>query len=358
MILNKKFIKYGLITLVLTYSAVFISVNYKKNNEMGFRRNMVRASLSEANGASFHPELVAEGTFFTPCLNNDGTKLLYSSGDDIYELDLVKNDIKQITVMGNCYNPVYFNKDNNLIAFARNDGIYTLDRKSNTIKKVVSSKDSKVSYAKPNFTPEGDIVYFKVTVIPREDGHGFKEESPSICKISKESKEEVKLLEGYNPLLSKDGKTLIYEKGDGLYSMNLNDRKSSLIDEGKYASLSNSGKYISYARFDRNTAPYTRNKSKKNLFIDREYSNIFITETSNSKNKYRITKEEFENRDKEIEDWAKETKDNSTEQHFLVVSKIAYFDSVWSKDDSEIYMSVYNSDKGAFELIKCKVNNK
>lgn len=302
--------------------------------------------------------LVAEGTYFTPCLNNDGTKMLYSSGDDIYELDLAKNNIKQLTALGNCYNPVYYGKDNNLIAFARNDGIYIMDIAKNNIKKITGSENSEAFFEKPNFTSEGDLIYFKVTLRPKEDGNGFVQENPSINKISKDGKKDIKLVEGYKPVLFKDGKTLAYEMDDKLYLMDLETKDRKFIDSGKYASFSEDGKYISYTKYERDTIPYTRIKGKKKLFIDKEYSNVFIVEINNTKNKLKLTKEEFEGRDKEIEEWAKETKDLETEQHFLVVSKIAYFDTMWSKDNKTIYMSIYNSDKGSFELIKQELPQK
>lgn len=358
--LNKRFFKYSLAAVVFTYSAVALSLNLHKikSDNISFKKNEVKASILEVNEKEQLPVLVAEGTYFTPCLNSDGTKFLYSSGDDIFEMDLIKNDITQLTVLGNCYNPVYYEKDNNIIAFARNDGIYLMDITKKSIKKIVESENPQVSFAKPNFTPEGDIIYFKVTVLPREDGYGFTEKEPAIYKVSKDGKNEAKIIEGYNPLLVRDGKSLIYESGNDIFLMDLESKNKKLIDSGKYASLSNSGKYISYAKFERESEPYKKVKGKKNLFIDKEYSNIVIANVDDVKDKYRLTKEEYENREEEIKSWASDIQETSTEQHFLVVSKIAYFDSVWSKDDSELYVSVYNSDKGAFELVKFKVNKK
>lgn len=335
---------------------------YEKKEEVSYIKinanGKVKASMADVSDRESSTFLISEGAYFTPCLNNDGTKILYSSGNDIYELDLVKNNIKQLTTLGNCYNPVYYEKDNNLIAFARNDGIYLMDISKNDIKKVTGSKDSKISFAKPNFTAEGDLIYFKVSVHPREDGHGFVEKNPSINRINKDGKNDIKLIDGYNPLLFKDGKTLIYEMDDNLYLMNFDTNDKKLIDTGKYAAFSDDGKYISYTKYERKTVPYTKIKGKSNLFVDKEYSNIYIAEVNNLKNKYKLTEEEFEDREKEIEEWANATKDYKTEQHFLIVSKVAYFDSLWSKNNENIYMSVYNSDKGAFELIKKELSLK
>jgi hypothetical protein len=319
-----------------------------KNNKISV--SAAEAANEDTKNSSY--SLVSEGAFFTPMLNNNGDKVLYSSGDDIYEYDLSKQDIKQLTTMGNCYNPVYNIKDNNIVAFARNDGIYEMDLKRNSVKKIVDSKDPQVSFAKPSFTSEGDLIYFKVTVLPRPEGHGFTERNPAIYKLSKKGRNEEKLLEGYNPVLSRNGKSLVYEWKGNIYLMNLETKEKKLVDSGKYAALSNDGKYISYAKYDRDIVPYGKTKGYDKLYIDKEFSNIYVIDANNTQNKFKLTSEEFDNKDIEIESWAKEVKYKGVEQHFLVVSKISYFDTMWSKDDNFIYISAYNTDKGDFELLK------
>jgi hypothetical protein len=355
--MNKRFIKYSMIAITITYTVLFLDINYgasKKEQRIISAEGENQISVSSTNYLNEHrePELVSEGAYFTPSLNNEGSKLLYSSGDNIYEMDLKSKSIKQLTTMGNCYNPIYFEKDNNIIAFARNDGIYKLNLKTKKIVKIVESKDPMVSFAKPNFTPEGDIIYFKVTVLPRPEGHGFMEKDPSIIKISSDSSVQEKIIEGYNPVLSNDGKQLLYELNNNIYVLNMDTKDSKLVDAGKYAAWSTSGKYISYAKFDRTTTPYKKLKGKKNLFIDKEFSNLYITDLRNLKNKKKITQEEFDNKESDIENWAKSVEDSTAEQHFLVVSKIAYFDSTWSRDDKELFASIYNSSRESFQLVK------
>lgn len=361
--MNKKFFKYSMIATTITYAALFIDLNYgiathenrKVSNETS---NKVSASALNIKEKEGNPELLSEGAYFTPCLNNDGTRLLYSSGDNIYIMNLQDKSIEQLTSMGNCYNPAYYEKDNNIVAFARNDGIYKLDLKTKKITKIVTSAEPEVSFAKPNFTPEGDLIYFKVTVLPRPEGHGFIEKEPSIVKISNDGSGQEKIIEGYNPVLSKDGKKLLYELNNNIYMMNLETKDSRIIDEGKYAAWSNSGKSISYAKFDRSAVPYSKTSKKKKLFIDKEYSNIYIADINNVKKKKKITKEEFENKEEDIKSWLQTIEDSTSEQHFLVVSKIAFFDSTWSADDKELLVSTYNSDKEAFELLKYKAEQK
>jgi hypothetical protein len=349
--MNKRFVKYSLIAVVLTSSIVFININYGHKY-----RNINKSSAVSVNREEISAGVIAEGGFFTPCMNSQGNKLLYSSGDNIFELDLVKNDIAQLTTMGNCYNPVYFEKDNNIIAFARNDGIYKMELSTKKINKIIGSEDPQVSFAKPNFTPEEDIIFFRVTVLPNPDGHGFIEKEPAIYKLAKDGNIEKKVIDGYNPVISKDGTNLLYEMKDNIYVLDLETKDSKLIDQGKYAAWSNTGRYISYAKFERGSVPYTKLKGKRKLFIDKEFSNIYVADLNKLKNKYKITKEEFENREKETEGWAKDLMNSPGEQHFLLVSKIAYFDSEWSIDDKELYLSVYNSEKGTFELEKYKLN--
>jgi hypothetical protein len=358
---NKSFIKYCMIAVTITYTALFLDMSYGSNKDI-FKKiskeqgSRITVSSSDVISGERQSEVVADGAYFTPCINNDGTRLLYSSGDNIYEMELKTKEVVQLTTIGNCYNPVYYEKDNNIIAFARNDGIYRMDLKNKKIAKVVSSNEPEVSFAKPNFTPEGDIIYFRVTVLPRPEGHGFMEKDPSIIKTSQNGAIQEKIIEGYNPVLSTDGKKLLYELNNNIYLLDMDTKDSRLIDAGKYAAWSNSGKYISYAKFDRSTFPYTKLKGKRNLFIDKEYSNIYIAEINDIKNKKKLTQEEFDDKSSDIDNWAKAVEDSTAEQHFLVVSKIAYFDSTWNKDDKDIFVSIYNSDMEAFKLVKYNVH--
>lgn len=362
--LNKKFIKYAIFAVSVTYAATYISINDKPKISYGDTKEVGSGKVS-ASTKNFNinskkineHELVAEGAYFTPVLNNEGTKILFSNGDDIFEFDLNKKNTKQLTSTGNCYNPVYNRSDNNIITFARNDGIYTLNIKEKKIKAIVSTSDPEISFAKPNFTREGSIIYYRVKVLPKSDGHGFIEKDPAIYEVTLDGKHEEKVTDGYNPTLSNDGVMVAYEWKDNLCLMNLENKTTKTIDNGKYASISHDGKYISYARYDRDTIKYKKVKSSNNLFVDKEYSNIYIVDISNLKNKHKITKEEYEDKNEDIDSWANDVKKYDTEQHFLVVSKMSYFDTAWSVNNNELYVSCYNADKGDFQLIKFNIGN-
>lgn len=355
--MNKRFLKYGLIAIVIIYASVLVSVIY--NHQVGTKLETTNKSVKVNSRVHYTKTqlLVEEGAFFTPCLNSLGDKFIYSSGDNIYEMDIVTKAIKQLTYIGNCYNPVYYEKDNNTIAFARNDGIYIMDIAKNTTRKLVASNNPQVSYARPNFTMEGDIIYFKVTVLPKPEGYGFIEENPAIYRISKDGKNNEKIIDGYEPILFRDGKKLCYELKNNIYVIDLETRINKLIAVGKYASWSQDGNYISYVKFEKITIPYNLKQIKK-LFIDKEFSNIFVTSVNNPKEKIKITKEEFENRDKELNRWANDLKHTNIDQHFLVSSKLIFFDSIWSKDNKCLYVSQYNGNKGGFELAKYNINIK
>lgn len=364
MFLNKRFIKYALFAVVITYSCAYISSNYKiktsntKIHEIGGGKVSVNSqTLIEDNKNRSNFELVAEGAFFTPVVNNTGSKILFSNGNDILELELQTKKIRKLIDKRSCFNPIY-NRNNSSIVFARSDGIYLYDIEKRLIKSVVTSSDPQISFAKPNFTNDGAIIYFRGKVIPKNEAHGFIEKEASVYKISIDGKHEEKLTDGYNPTITNDCKKLIYELKDNLYIMDLESKKTEIIDNGKYASLSHDGKYISYAKYERDITKYIKGKVSDKLFIDKEYSNIYIAEILNPKNKHKITIEEYGEKEQEIDDWAKTNKNKNTEQHFLVVSKMAYFDTAWSLDNNELYISCYNAEKGDFELLKYYIKKK
>jgi hypothetical protein len=344
--------------VAITYICTFISLKYNKlineNKAIGDRKDKPSSSAKTMNAnitTLEDSEIAAEGAFFSPMLNNEGNKILFSNGDNILELNLITKEKRELTDTGNCYNPSYNRSDNNILTFARTDGIYVIDLKKNNIRAVVTTSNPQISFAKPNFTKDNSIIYYRVNVIPKSDGHGFVEKDPAIYKVTLDGKHEEKLIDGYNPILTYDSKNLIYEWNDNLCIMDLESRNVKVIGKGKYASISHDSKYISFAKYDRETAQYGKVKNNK-LFIDKEYSNIYIANINNPNKEYKITQEEYEDESEEIDNWAKESKDSKTEQHFLVVSKMSYFDTAWSADNKYLYISCYNADKGDFELLK------
>lgn len=356
--MKKDFIRFSIVAILVTVLALYfnsLSIE-KRKTSMDDKDNNLSTSVSNLNSYEKNNAIVAEGIYFNPVLNNEGSKLLFGNGDNIYEMMLSSNEIDQLTKIGGCYNPSY-SKDDELITFARSNGIYILDRKSNEIKKVISSDDPQKTFAKPNFTPEGDIIYFSVTVQPGPEGHGFVEKEPGIYRISKDGKNNEKIIEGYNPALSNDGIKLAYELKEKIYTLNLQTKENKLIDIGRYASWSPDSNCISYTKFEKQTSTYKKGLWHKNLYLDKDYSNIWIADISSNK-KFKVTKEEFEDKDFEIKEWAKEAIKFNTEQHFLVPSKQSFFDSTWGQKSNELYALRYSSKTSNFELVRYDISLK
>lgn len=328
----------------------FNSLSSEKRNAVNSvksKGNKVSTSVSNINEDTV---VIAKGVYFNPVLNKAGNKMLFGNGDNIFEMVLSSNETNQLTKQGGCYNPSY-SKDEEYITFARNNGIYMIDKKTNEVKTVISSEDPQKTYAKPNFTPEGDIIYFSVISLPGPEGHGFIEKEPGIFKISKDGKKNEKIIEGYNPALSYDGTKLAYELKDKIYVLDLQTKENKLIDIGKYASWAQDNNYISYTKFEKQTSAYKKGLRSRKLYLDKDYSNIWVANVGNNK-KYKITKEEFENKEAEIKEWAKEAVKFNMEQHFLVPSKESFFDSTWGKERNELYALRYSSKTSGFELVK------
>lgn len=352
--MKKEFIRYSIVVILVTLLAVYLNNLSMEKRNSGPRENKGSTSVSKINEDEKNAVVIAEGIYFNPVFSKDGSKMLFGNGDNIYEMNLSSIETKQLTKIGGCYNPAY-SKEEELIVFARNNGIYMLDRKSSEVKKIISSDDPQKSFAKPNFTLEGDIIYFVVTVIPGPEGHGFIEKDPGIYRISKAGKNNEKIVEGYNPALSWDGRKLAYELKNKIYVLDLQTKEKRLIDIGKYAAWSKDNNYISYTKFEKKTSPYTKGTWHKKLYLDKDYSNVWVANVNNNK-QYKVTNEEFENKDTEIKAWVKEATKFNVEQHFLVPSKQSFFDSTWGKENNELYALRYSSKTNGFELVKYNIN--
>lgn len=294
---------------------------------------------------------------FAPVVNPEGTKILYSSNDDMYEMNIDGTGKQKLAGMEKAFTPFY-SKEGNKIVFARNDGIYIKDTISGRISAVIKSKNHSELYSRPSMTSDGQIIYFKAVISPDMISNtGRIKTEAVIYKMDSTGKNKIKIVQGSNPSLSKDGRNLAFEADGKIFVMNLDTKEQKLIDEGKLPSWSPSGKYLSYIKAAEEVTRYDKIPEKTNLYLEKQYLSIWIANLDNLDLKYKLTEEEYVQSEAEIDKWAKETTDTSVDQHFVLSNKYSYYDSSWGTEDKDFY-SVRSSEKEGFELMKFELDYK
>ncbi|MBU3145449.1 hypothetical protein [Clostridium sp. CF012] len=232
--------------------------------------------------------------------------------------------------------------------------IYVKDIESSIEKKLIAYNEKTQIVEKPNFTPNNEIIYYKAEKVDLKNGI-IGEKNGAIYLTDKNGKEPSKLVDGKNPMISKDGNKLVYETEGKIYILDLETKNKKFIDNGKNPAFSDDGKTISYVKEDKETQNYDENTGKKDVYIQKTFSSLWVFDLA-TENTHSLTNKEVNINSESIQSWAEAVKSGSVTSDLKVSSKYSYFESIWSSNNKEIYVIRKNNDEQIFELIKIKID--
>jgi hypothetical protein len=242
---------------------------------------------------------------------------------DVPTMETVKEDAGETL---KCYDSRY-SLDEKKLVDVKDGGIYIKDLESSKEKKLISYNEKTQVIEKPNFTPSEGIIYYKAEKIALEDG--------AIYLTDKNGQESTKIVDGKNPMISKNGKSLVYEAKGEIYILNLGTNSKRLVDIGKNPAWSDNGNLISYVKED----------------IDKRSSNLWVFDLT-SESARRLTNSEEKIKNNSIESWAEAVRSEDITNKFDVTNKYSYFESIWSSTNKEIYVIRKNNEAQIFEFVR------
>jgi len=262
--------------------------------------------------------------------------------EDTIEKPHMENIKEENNVMTNCYDSRY-SKDYSKILLCKKDGIYSRDIKTGDEIKIVDSQNAIIE--KPNYTPDGDIIYAKVDKTDSNNVKWF------IYKFNVSNSSEESIVEGKDPMVSKDGTKVAYEFKGKICIKDLKSGKNNIIDDGKYPSWSADGSFLSYVKNISEKETFNKNTQQKNVYVEKKYSTVWIYDIKQSK-EYAITNKEFVVDNDKLKDWANKVVDGSECDNFDLKSKYTYYESMWSENGKELYVIRRDNEREIYELVK------
>ena len=245
--------------------------------------------------------------------------------------------------------------DEKRLVSVKDGGIYVKDIESSIEKKLISYNVKTQIVDKPNFTPTDGIIYYKAEKVALENG-AIGEKNGAIYLADKNGQESTKLVDGKNPMISKDGRNLVYEADGKIYILTLATNNKRLVDSGKYPAWSENGKLISYVKEEKETQTFDVNTEKKDVYIEKTFSSLWVFDLA-TENARSLTNKEVTINNNSVESWAEAVRSGNVTSNFDVTSKYSYFESLWSSNNKEIYVIRKNNEAQVFELIKFTLDN-
>jgi len=269
-----------------------------------------------------------------------------TSVPNVPKMENVKEDVSSSL---NVYDSSY-SLDKSSLANVRAGGIYVTDVESSTEKKVIAYNEKTQIVEKPNITPNDEIIYYKAEKVTLENGK-IGVEKGAIYLTDKKGQDSIKLVDGKSPMVSKDGKNLVYETEGKIYILTLATNNKRFVDNGKDPAFSDNGNIISYVKEDKETQSLPEDTGKKDVFIQKSFSSLWIFNLA-TQNTHSLTNSEVNINNDSIQSWVDAVKSGTVTTDLKVTSKYSYFESIWSSDNKQIYVIRKNNEEQIFELIK------
>ena len=242
---------------------------------------------------------------------------------DVPTMEIVKDDVGENL---KCYDSRYSFDEKRLVS-VKDGGIYIRDIESSKEKKLISYNQKTQIVDKPNFTLNDGIIYYKAEKTNLENG--------AIYLSDKNGQDSIKIVNGKNPMISKDGKKLVYEAEGKIYILTLATNTKSIVDIGKYPAWADNGNLISYVKED----------------SEKRFSSLWVFDLVNE-NTRSLTNNEGNIKNNSIESWAEAVRSENISSNYDATSKYSYFESIWSSSSKEIYVIRKNNEAQVFEFIR------
>ena len=206
---------------------------------------------------------------------------------------------------------------------------------------------------KPNFTPTGEVIYYKASKVT--DNGVSSEKNGAIYLVDKDGKESTIVENGEDPMISKDGKSLVYESEGKIYIQTIANKTSKYVANGKYPAFSNDGNLISYIKEETEIQSPDVSTARK-ASIEKATSTLCVLNLATEKSQS-ITDNGVDIKDNQS--WSGAIRELVYTGDLDVTSKYSYYESIWSLDNKEVYVIRRNNEdeKQVYELINFKLDN-
>lgn len=243
--------------------------------------------------------------------------------------------------------------DEKRLVSVKSGGIYVQDIATSKEKKLVAYNEKIHIINKPNLTLNDDIIYYKAEKVILDNGTS-EEINGAIYLTNSSGKETTKIVDGKNPMVSKDGKKLVYEAESKIYVLTLASKDKMLVDNGNYPAFAANGNLISYVKEEKEPQNYDVNNKKNDVSTEKRFSSLWIFDLTTDSNRM-LTNKETNVKNSSIESWAQVVRNDNTDSNLDV--KYSYYESIWSTTNKEVYAIRKNNEAQVFELIKFNLDN-
>jgi|GEM_PF-2346694 len=245
------------------------------------------------------------------------------------EQGIYKHDGKEQTkIYSGRVSLVKISPDGKRLAFYQEGAIGILDLTTLESRLVLVS-DSKIAYETPAWFGNNAILATKIMI--QDINAAGVEFAPEIIKLEFKDMKQIRLTEGSYPSYVENKNALLYQKGDFITILDLDNNKEKIIDQGMHPAVSPDGKAIAYTKL---SIMYEEISEK--VKIEKVLQNIWVADGRDYDRKTMITTNIIlEDIDKE--EWLKNLQPSEELQMLSLSGRYSYQFPAWSKDSKVLY---------------------
>jgi hypothetical protein len=246
-----------------------------------------------------------------------------------------------------------YSLDEKRLVSVKSGGIYVQDIATSKEKKLVAYNEKTHIIDKPNLTPEDGVIYYKAEKVTLDNGTS-EERNGAIYLTDSSGQGSTKIVNGKSPMISKDGKKIVYEAEGKIYILTLASKDKVLVDNGSYPAFSANGNLISYVKEEMEPQNYDVSNKKNSDSGEKKFSSLWMFDLTKG-SPHMLTNKETNVNNSSIQSWAQVVRSGNIDSDIDI--KYSYYESIWSANNKEIYAIRKNNEAQVFELIKFNLDN-
>lgn len=243
---------------------------------------------------------------------------------------------------------VRVSQDGTKLAISSSGSVSIYDLNKKTLQKVLQYDEKQsVYYEEPSWSPDGKRIIYTKAVFKPGQTHGFTRED-EIYVLDLETMRSTKLANGSHAVMTKDGKGILFEKGQKIVFKDLKSEVEKILDSGRFPSISPDGNYVAYIKNEvneREVAPYAK--------VTETISNVWIADAVDFKTKKRVTSN-FPKQFMDVNQWVKTLKPSTVPQVLQFSGQYDYYEPVWSSTSQSLYVvrNLNEESGGGMKLVR------
>lgn len=233
-----------------------------------------------------------------------------------------------------------------MLVLADNNGLLTYDLQTKESRILVGNDNIYTYYEQPSWSPDGNSVLCIRKVFAQDESQRLILQESSICLVDRATSAVSVVASGSNASFAGNDHTLVYERENQIYLLDIESMEEKLLGEGRSPSVSPDGNLIVY-----NKGFMEKRDHGTNIWVEETIDDLWIADLANFTASRKLT-DNLPYHFIDENEWAKGLEPTDYPQVLFFLGQYNYFNPSWSSDSQNLYAVKISNADGEMRLMK------